>query len=227
MDGSWVLRAAGGYTKRANSAQCLNPADDDDAPARIERVAHWFEARSLTPTFRITPLSGPGLVQTLAKAGWAAFDHSNVLARPLTRGQFTRAEGAALVWPTEDSWLDTQQELQGYDGATRGHLRAVVSRIGSACRGVTLRSAEGSPLASAIVSIADHIAIFGNVVTAAAARRQGHGRVMMQSALAWAAEAGATTAALAVAGENAPAHRLYASLGFTPAYDYHYRRPGR
>ena len=28
-DGSWILRAAGGHTNRANSTWCLNPADDD------------------------------------------------------------------------------------------------------------------------------------------------------------------------------------------------------
>jgi len=34
-DGGWVRRAAGGYTRRANSVQCLDPADDENAPARI------------------------------------------------------------------------------------------------------------------------------------------------------------------------------------------------
>ena len=42
-DGGWVRRAAGGYTRRANSVQCLDPADDEKAPARIADGRRWLE----------------------------------------------------------------------------------------------------------------------------------------------------------------------------------------
>ena len=60
-DGSWVRRAGGGYTRRANSVQCLDPADDENVVARIAASRRWFETRGLRPVFRITPLTGPRL----------------------------------------------------------------------------------------------------------------------------------------------------------------------
>ena len=38
-DGAWIWREAGGFTKRANSAQSHDDADDADAPARLARCA--------------------------------------------------------------------------------------------------------------------------------------------------------------------------------------------
>jgi hypothetical protein len=60
-DGAWVRRAAGGYTKRVNSVQCLDPADDGNLPARIAASRRWFESRHLPPIFRITALSAPAV----------------------------------------------------------------------------------------------------------------------------------------------------------------------
>src|SRR5689334_20300398 len=61
-DRNWVRRAANGYTQRANSVQPFDPADEDDAPARIAAAKAWFEARGIRPTFRSTPLTGRKVV---------------------------------------------------------------------------------------------------------------------------------------------------------------------
>lgn len=82
-DGRWVRRAAGGYTKRANSVQCLDPTDDENTPARIAGSRRWFETRALMPIFRVTPLAGRRLSESLDEAEWRAFDHSRVLALAL------------------------------------------------------------------------------------------------------------------------------------------------
>ena len=113
-DGQWVLRAAGGYTKRANSVQSLDPADDADAAPRLERAARWFRDRKLPPVFRVTPLAGPGILAELDK-GWAAFDHSLVLAMDMGPLQFAADENTALLPVTSPDWLKSQQQLQGYD----------------------------------------------------------------------------------------------------------------
>ena len=43
-DGNWVRRAAGGYTKRANSTQCFDPDDFEDADTRVISACSWMQA---------------------------------------------------------------------------------------------------------------------------------------------------------------------------------------
>ena len=112
-DGKWVRRAAGGYTKRANSVQCLDPTDDENAPARIAGSRRWFEARGLMPVFRVTPLAGRCLTESLDEMGWKAFDHSRVLVMALERRNI-EPDARVEVLPTDDpKWLSAQRLLQG------------------------------------------------------------------------------------------------------------------
>jgi len=76
------------------------------------------------------------------------------------------------------------------------------------------------------MAVADGIVITGNVVTDPARRRQGLAAAMMLSGLAWAKGQGARFAALNVQADNDAAKALYAGLGYTHQYDYHYRIPG-
>ena len=77
-DGQWVRRAAGGYTKRANSLQCFDPADDADAETRLAAGVAWFQARNIPPVVRTTPLASASLNAALDAQGWAEIDHSHL-----------------------------------------------------------------------------------------------------------------------------------------------------
>lgn len=130
--------------------------------------------------------------------------------------------------PADDpEWLSAQASLQGYDAATLERLSAVVAAIAVPARGVLLRSADGHPIASALMSVADGIVFAGNVVTAASERRNGYGSATMRSGLAWAVSEGAKVGALNVPADNEPALALYGSVGYAHVYDYHYRKPLR
>src|SRR6218665_3121725 len=63
-DGSGVRRAAGGYTKRANSIQCFDPEDGEDADLRVISASSWMVMRGIKPVFRITPLAAPEMIET-------------------------------------------------------------------------------------------------------------------------------------------------------------------
>jgi ribosomal protein S18 acetylase RimI-like enzyme len=225
MDGRWVLRAAGGYTKRANSVQSLDAGDDGDAESRIERAVRWYRDRQLPPVFRVTPLAGPRIVEALA--GWRAFDHSNVLAMTLGQLSFAVDENVALLPAISPDWLKVQQHLQGYDDATGERLRRIVERIKAPARGLVMYAGHGVPVASAIVIVVNGIIYTGNVVTSEEHRRQGHAQKLLATGMAWARQSGGRRAAINVMADNAPAIALYGKLGYVPHYDYHYRSPGK
>lgn len=223
-DGDWVRRATGGYTKRANSVQCLNAADDGDVEARVAAAVAWFNARNLPPVFRMTPLAGPALSATLERLGWRTIDASHQFAMPLGP---TAPDPRGRIFAVRDPvWLAIAQQLSGYDDARQARLEALLAVIQVEACGVAVFDAAGLPVASALMAIADGIVVTGNVVTAAAQRRKGYGAAMMATGHAWAHAAGATIAALNVQADNAGAQALYRGLGYTHQYDYHYRLAG-
>jgi ribosomal protein S18 acetylase RimI-like enzyme len=222
-EGSWIRRAANGYTKRANSVQALDPADDGHAAARLEASCRWFAARGLEPIYRVTPLAGPRVVAALDAAGWVAFDHSQVLAMELP--QAVPEPQVEAAEPASSAFLAAQQVLQDYDAATLSKLRALVEVFAVPAMGFVVRAGDGRPLASALMAVADGIVVTGNVVTADGERRRGHASAVLRSGFAWAASEGARIAALNVQAANAGGLALYRSLGFVHLYDYSYRRP--
>lgn len=224
-DGQWVMRAAGGYTKRANSIQCLDPEDDGDVPARLDRASRWFRDRQLPPVFRVTPLTGPAIVAELERS-WTLFEPSRVLAMVFGPSAFAADPNTALYPVTSSEWLDAQQHLQGYDDGTLQRLRRVVERIRAPAKGFVHYGEDARPSATALMDVVNGIAVIGNVITDKEQRRRGYARRLLQTGLAWARQAGARRAALAVLATNEAALALYRGLGFEPAYDYHYRRLG-
>lgn len=222
-DRQWVRRAANGYTKRANSVQCFDREDDADAPSRIAAAVAWFAARNIRPAVRVTPQAGQAVVSALDAAGWTSIDHSSMLAMEL---RSTTGDPRATLYELLDSgFLSAQQVLRGYDDAQLGRLRAVLAAAGGPGRGIVVRGGDGRPLASALMIIGDGIVVTGNVIVAPAARRQGLGKALMQSGLAWAHAEGARIAALNVMANNTAALALYRGLGFRHQYDYTYRVP--
>jgi ribosomal protein S18 acetylase RimI-like enzyme len=225
-DGKWVLRAAGGYTKRANSVQSLDPGDDADAAPRLERATRWYRDRGLPPVFRVTPLAGDGILTELDKA-WTAFDHSLVLAMDLGPLAFAADENTALLPVTSPDWLRAQQRLQGYDEATVGRLARIVERIKAPVRGLIHYGEDANPSASALMVVVNGLVFANNVVTAGHQRRRGFARTLLASGLAWARQAGGRRAGIQVLASNTPAIMLYEGLGYVRHYEYHYRRPDR
>jgi len=225
VDGRWVMGASGGYTRRANSVQSLDAADDGDAAARLERAVRWYRDRRLPPFFRVTPLTGPGILAEIEH--WAAEGHSKVLALDLGPLSFSVDENVALVPPTSSGWLKEQQKLKGLDDDTLARLRRIVERITVPARGLTIYVGHGEPAASAVMMVANGILYTGNVVTAPGHRRQGLARRLLETGMHWARKAGARRAAINVEADNAPAIALYQGLGYVPHYEYHYRSPGK
>ena len=223
-DGSWVRRAAGGYTKRANSVQCFDPDDGDDADLRVISASTWMVMRGIKPVFRITPLAAPELVETLDDAGWQTIDRSHLFAMEL--GEQQPDPQARLLPVLDPAFLAAQQQLQGYSDATLARMRNLLSAFVVPSTGIVVYR-HGQPVAAGLMAVADGIVITGNVITDATRRRQGLGAAMMRTGLNWARTQGASVAALNVQADNPAGQALYGSLGYQYQYDYTYRIPGQ
>lgn len=222
-DGGWSARFGNGLTRRANSIQCNDPADDSDAETRLARLTALYDAHHLPPVFRVTPLTGRATFATLKRQNWQGGEFSLVLTRPIETT--TGTDGACIVTaPDDPAFLKAQRKLQGYDKAQADTFASIIANLRAPGAGLTWYADDGAPLASLLCVETGGIGVFLNVVTAQSARRQGHGRTMMNSALSWLGENGAAHAALQVYGLNQAGIALYLALGFEYRYPYHYCR---
>src|SRR4051812_32397821 len=76
--GEWLLRAAGGFTGRANSAL---PLGDPGVPVpdAVSRVERWYDARGVTPRFQVPVPGAVDVDAELDRRGWAYGDDVHVL----------------------------------------------------------------------------------------------------------------------------------------------------
>lgn len=220
--GDWVLRLAGGFTKRANSANAvLRQASFDGVQAAAEAL---YARHGLPAIFRLTPLACPQADDQLQAAGYAAFDPSCVMTRPLGTGLPPSTAEVAIATQPSPAWLDGFAAANGvgpqHQDIHHRMVRAIVQPTGFA----TLRQ-NGQAIGFGLAVRERDTVGFYDVVIAPAHRRQGHGAVLMHALLHWAQQDGAQWAYLQVREQNPAARQLYAGLGFTDLYRYHYRVP--
>jgi hypothetical protein len=77
----WHLRFSGGYTKRANSINALEPQASTD----VETVEAPFRERGSRPVWRLTPLAPVGMAELLTARGYEAIERSLLQRCPLHR----------------------------------------------------------------------------------------------------------------------------------------------
>jgi N-acetylglutamate synthase len=226
--GDWLLRAAGGFTGRANSALPLGdpglPLDD-----ALAVVTRWYRDRGL-PAMIAVPMpleaDGPGreLDEHLAQRSWPARPGPAfvmVADLPLALPADGPAAGpAVLLSPEPDDFWAARYHYRGQE-----HLPPVARRVLTSAREqffVSIRDG-GEVLAIARLSIADGWAGLTAVEVHPGHRRQGLGGAITAAACRVAQQRGIPRAFLQVEVDNAPARALYRRLGFRYSHRYHYR----
>lgn len=225
MDGMWLARFARGYTRRSNSIQCLDPQDDGDAAARLDRMVELYLLNDLTPIFRVTPLVGPGVLAALDAGGWQRSEESRVMAMALPAEQIEEPAGLRVSEAIDEIWIEGLAALIGATGRNLEALRQLLNLIAPRNAGILVRDHEGETVGAAMAVNASGIGVYHNVVTRPDRRGQGFGRAAMAGALRWSQSVGAQYGALQVIGDNEAGLGLYTSLGFSEVYRYHYRQP--
>jgi GNAT superfamily N-acetyltransferase len=221
--GRWLLRAAGGFTGRANSVLPLGAPDRPLADA-LAAVRSWYAERGLPARVVIPTPAREALDAALAARGWTDYNHVQVLTADVGIALAGLPERPDLPpVAVEDTPADDWVSAYHYRGG--GGLPPVGRAILTGARqpGFAVVRSGDAVLAIARASVDDGWVGVTAVEVDQVHRRRGLGRHVMRALLEWAAERGATDAYLQVARENAAALALYDRLGFAPHHRYHYR----
>ncbi|MEV6969144.1 GNAT family N-acetyltransferase [Hamadaea sp. NPDC051192] len=234
--GDWRLRAAGGYTGRANSAL---PVGDPGVPltAAIEQVVAFYTERDLPPQVDV-PLPLAATVQReLLKAGW--HEECAVRVQTIDLDQLIAATGAvgSLSARPSPAALALIEGRRGPLSEAAHHVLTAVPTLafceyadageplgraaGSAVSGDLLAMGRGSVTAAGHADDegARWLGLFA-IETVPAARRRGLAQQVVGQLARWGREHGASHAFLQVESTNEAAQALYAKLGFTTHHSY-------
>jgi ribosomal protein S18 acetylase RimI-like enzyme len=223
--GEWLLRAAAGFTSRANS---VLPIGDPGLPlsAAIDRVVDWYEARDLPA--QVTIAYPPDRPQDdpndgfLASLGWTVRGAALVMTAPmdavadrLSRDEATRVE---LQEEPDDDWLACYRWHEEEPPPIAGQVlrSAPWQAFGSIRTG-------GQTIAIGRIAIARGWAGLMAIRVDPRHRRQGLARIMTAALAKIAASRGAGGLYLQVETGNAAARGLYERMGFTYHHAYYFR----
>jgi ribosomal protein S18 acetylase RimI-like enzyme len=222
--GEWTLRAAGGFTRRANSVQALGDPGMP-LPAALEAVRDWYAARGLPGYVEVTVPGSPGdLREELARRG-ADEAPTHFRTAPLATLARLAGDGGAvrLARRASAGWLSRYRRVGGDPVLERAAQE--VLHGGPSVWFATVPGPEGTgPAAIGRCVVDGDWAGFSAVEVVPEHRRRGLASQVMAGLAARAAEEGATGAYLQVEAENGGAIALYDRLGFTTSHTYHYCR---
>lgn len=219
LDG-WMLRAAGGTSRRINTISPLGSAAPD--PARVLAEAAAIYGRLGMPVRFRVPSIAAAAGAALDRLGFAA--DGTVLTLMRDALPTDPPDGVDIAAAPETGWFDVWASCRpNVDAATAAAFRQAVGCLAVPAAFLCRRDA-GRPVAVAYVAAHRGLAVLEAVVTHPDRRQRGHGRAIVAAAAAWAAQAGAAALCLQVVADNAPARALYDGLGFhRELYRYDYR----
>lgn len=221
--GGWTLRAAGGFTARANSVLALGepgvPLDQ-----ALEEVAAWYAGRGVPARMQIVVDEQALLDARLRDLGWLPEKHAVVRVGALAPLADRAPDARVLLHRQLDArWAGL------YHRAGEGELTQAARAVlggGPSVWFATVPDDEGRAAAIGRCVVDGRWAGFAAVEVAAAHRRQGLAQAVMGELARAALAEGASAAYLQVERDNAPARALYDKLGFADHHAYHYlRRP--
>ncbi|MGI5410999.1 GNAT family N-acetyltransferase [Streptomyces chartreusis] len=220
--GEWELRAAAGFTRRANSAL---PLGDPGLPlpAALDAVRRWYGERGL-PAYVQTATGAEGtqelLCAELERLGWTREVTAELWIGALAPVA-DRDEGAGVVLSREadDAWLTRYQRK----GVSEVALKVLGSGP-SVWFATVPGEGGGAPAAIGRCVVDGRWAGFAAVEVDPALRRRGLATRVMAALARRALEEGASAAWLQVEADNAGARGLYAGMGFAAHHAYHHYR---
>jgi GNAT superfamily N-acetyltransferase len=201
----WLLRAGGGYTRRANSAVPLHFSSHSEIVAAVE----WYTSRGLPAL-----ISAPDRLFRVPEG--VPTDAENLVMTSDLVPTERHAPQIEVTSRPDDAWLALYQRDVPIDVLT-----AVVD--GEVAFGALAGASVGR---AAVTEAPDGTRWAGlsAVHVVESARRRGLARDLCAGLMEWARTAGATRAYVQVVAENAAARALYESMGFVVHHRSRYVR---
>lgn len=221
-DGSWAVRLTASHpSRRINSVNPLDPADNRDIEQRIARIEQRFRAYERPIVFRMSPLAPAELQAHLNAMGWQRVDETRVLAASLADMDL---DGGYELLPVRDigRFVDAAIALNADERVNKPGLTELLESIRPPY-GMFIMEDENGPAAAALCVHDNEMAGLFEITVRDDLRSRGFGRSIVRAALRWATAQGATTGWLQVEAANQPANGLYERLGFEEVYRYVYR----
>ncbi|MFE3519894.1 GNAT family N-acetyltransferase [Streptomyces sp. NPDC059166] len=223
--GGWTLRAAGGFTRRANS---VLPLGDPGVPLgdALVRVGRWYEERGL-PAYVQTATGAEGtqeeLCAGLEEHGWRREVTAEVRIASLAPiGDLDRdVSTVRTARSTDDAWLSRYQR---FDTPGPHVLRVLESGPSVWFASVAGDDPSGAPAAIGRCVVDGRWAGFMAVEVAPEYRRRGMATDVMAALARKALDEGASAAWLQVEADNEGARALYDGMGFATHHSYHHFR---
>lgn len=214
----WLLRSAGGASRRPNSVNCLRPGTVD-LPQKIATAEAFYGRLKRRVIFRLTPLADAGLESLLEQRCYTIEEPTFVQtadAHPYA------ASGARVFAEADDRWIAAASNLLGLPEEEAAvfaaqHRAVAVESVWAAIE------IDGRPAAVGVAAIERGWAGLHGIYVAKDVRRNGVARKLSEALIGFAYARGARRAWLQVAQANAAALPLYRHLGFQTAYSYHHR----
>ncbi|MET8604328.1 GNAT family N-acetyltransferase [Streptomyces rubiginosohelvolus] len=221
--GDWRLRAAGGFTRRANS---VLPLGDPGLPLgeAFGRVRRWYEERGL-PAYIQTATGAEGtqelLCAELEEHGWRREVSAEVRIAALAPVGDREAEVSAvrLTREPDAAWLARYQRF-----STPGPHVLRVLGSGPSVWFATVPGSGDAPDAIGRCVVDGRWAGFMAVEVAPEQRRRGLATTVMTALARRALDEGASAAWLQVEEDNEGARALYDGMGFAGHHRYHHYR---
>lgn len=217
----WIIRFAGGYTKRANSVTPMYPSEIS-LQEKIAFCEKLYQDQHLPTIFRLPSFSADTLAlnDLLAQRDYRFADKTLVLSTtPLPR---QRSLDSSFQAVSLEEWLPFYSEINQADMKAQASHHAILRQI-VANTLFAVYYDHATPVACGL-GILEHD-VFGifDITTHPAHRKRGYGTQLVRNMLDWAAEKGANRAYLQVVNTNRSALHLYTKFGFQEIYHYWYR----
>ncbi|HVV21086.1 MAG TPA: GNAT family N-acetyltransferase [Pseudonocardiaceae bacterium] len=220
--GQWRLRAAGGFTGRANSALTLGDPGLPVADA-LGRVQEFAAANAIPAVAHV--VNGSPVEQDLVAAGWTVHQahpggaECAVMTGPLAGLAGPVPDGASVPEQPPDDWWPLAVDA---DLPSPAQWRVLAGRRDVGFGTVRIAGHVAGIVRGAVVGDLLHIA---RLAVAPEYRRRGLATGLLAALAEWGAVRGAVRCVLQVATHNTAAISLYAALGCRPHHHYRYWRP--